>query len=252
MSGDRDFPKSTRWKSVAWRASLAACCLAFVWIVRDFEWNVVWRAAPFLLRGLGVSCLLTLLSVTLGMLGGIVLAAARLGGAWGVRHVAVAYIEIVRATPQLMVIFWVFFTYPALTGQTMSAWGAAIISLSMIAAAYLAEVIRAGLLSVPRVQGESAAVSGLSPMQTFTYVLLPQAVRNMLPALIAHFVMIFKITSLVYVIGLIDFFRATIIVNNRDLAPYALYTTMAVVYFACSYGLSFVVRRLDPKYTLVS
>jgi len=237
---------------MVWRVGLAACWFAFFWIVRDFQWSVVWRTAPFLLKGLGVSCLLTIVSVTLGMLGGIVLAAARLGGAWGVRHIAVAYIEIIRATPQLMVIFWVFFTYPALTGQTMSAWEAAIISLSMIAAAYLAEVIRAGLLSLPRVQAESAKVTGLSPVQTFIHVLLPQAVRNMLPALIAHFVMIFKITSLVYMIGLTDFFRATIIINNRDIAPYALYTTMAVVYFSCSYGLSFIVRRLDPKYTLVS
>jgi len=243
---------SMRWKLLVWRGGLAACCLSFVWLVRGFQWNVVWRAAPFLIQGLGVSCVLAVVSVAFGMLGGTILAAARLGGVWGVRHIAVAYIEIIRATPQLMVIFWVFFTIPALTGQHMAIWEAAIISLSMIASAYLAEVIRAGLQSVPRVQSESARVTGLNPTQTFVHVLLPQALRNMLPALIAHFVMIFKITSLVYVIGLIDFFRATIIVNNRDLAPYALYTTMAVVYFGCSYGLSIIVRRLDPKYTLVS
>ena len=73
----------------------------------------------------------------------------------------------------------------------------------------------------------------------------------MLPALIAHFVMMFKITSLVYVIGIIDFFRAIILVNNRDFAPYALYTTMAVGYLVCCWALSWLVRRLDPKYTLM-
>lgn len=252
MMRDRAGDAGNRGKLIVWRIGLSVACLALIWTVRDFGWTVVWRTAPFLLYGLAISCALTAVSVAAGMLAGIALAAARLSGAWAIRHIAIAYIEIVRAIPQLMVIFWVFFTYPALTGQTMSAWWAAIISLSMIAAAYLAEVVRAGLMSVPAVQAESAAVTGLSRLQAFVYILLPQAIRNMVPALLAHFVMIFKVTSLVYVIGLIDFFRAVIIVNNRDFAPYALYTTMAVVYFACCYLLSSVVRRLDPKYILVS
>lgn len=237
---------------VLWRGGVAVACLALVWMVHDFRWDVVWRTAPFLLSGLEVSLILAAISVVVGLLLAIPLAAARLKGPWGVRHLAIAYIELIRAIPQLMVIFWVYFTYPAATGQTMSAWAAAIISLSLIASAYLAEVVRAGLLSVPVVQAESAIVSGLSPLQAFVYVLLPQAIRNMVPALVAHFVMIFKVTSLVYVIGMIDFFRATIIINNRDLAPYALYTNMAVVYFFCCYGLSFLVRSLDPSYTLNS
>ena len=101
-------------------------------------------------------------------------------------------------------------------------------------------------------QRESAYATGLSAAQAFTRIVLPQALRNMLPALIAHFVLMFKITSLVYVIGLIDFFRAVILVNNREFAPYALYTTLAVGYFVCCYALSWLVRRLDPKYTLTS
>jgi glutamate/aspartate transport system permease protein len=122
----------------------------------------------------------------------------------------------------------------------------------MIAAAYLAEVIRAGLASVPPVQRESAYAAGLTPAQSFVFVVLPQGLRNMLPALVAHLVMMFKITSLVYVIGLIDFFRAVILVNNREFAPYALYMTMGAVYFLCCWAMSLVVKRLDPKYTLVS
>jgi His/Glu/Gln/Arg/opine family amino acid ABC transporter permease subunit len=216
------------------------------------RWDVVWEAAPFLLRGLGVSTLLALVSVAVGLVAGTLLAAARMAGPIGIRQLAIGYIELVRATPQIMVIFWVFFSVPALTGVKLTAWPAALIALSMIAAAYLAEVIRAGLASVPPVQRESAYAAGLTAAHTFLFVVLPQGLRNMLPALVAHLVMMFKITSLVYVIGLIDFFRAVILVNNREFAPYALYITMGAVYFLCCWAMSLVIRRLDPKYTLVS
>ena len=98
--------------------------------------------------------------------------------------------------------------YPVFAGHNMSPWTGAVVSLTMIASAYLAEVVRGGLLSVPKIQSESATVIGLSRTQTFICVLLPQACRNMLPAFITTLVTSFKVTSLVYVIGLIDFFRA--------------------------------------------
>ena len=241
-----------RRKELLWRLGIAVALAALVWSLRDLRWSVVWNAAPFLLRALGVSWLLTIISVASGMVAGVLLAALRLRGPAGLRHLAVGYIELIRATPQIMVIFWVFFSAGTLTGVRLTAWPAAIIALSMIAAAYLAEVIRAGLQSVPRIQHESAWSTGLSPIQAFVHVALPQALRNMVPALIAHVVMMFKITSLVYVIGLIDFFRATILVNNREFAPYELYITMGAVYFVCCGALSLLVRRMDPKYTLQS
>ncbi|MCC7274526.1 MAG: amino acid ABC transporter permease [Alphaproteobacteria bacterium] len=239
-----------RRKEVLWRLALLAILGFVAWSLRDLRWSVVWEASPFLLRALGVSWLLTIVSVAVGMVAGTVLAAARLYGPPGIRHLAVGYIELIRAVPQIMVIFWVFFSAPKLIGMKLSAWPAGIVALSMIASAYLAEVIRAGLASVPRIQHETAWSSGLGATQTFVHVALPQALRNMLPALIAHFVMMFKITSLVYVIGLIDFFRAIVLVNNREFAPYELYLTMGAVYFVCSWALSLLVRRLDPKYTL--
>lgn len=246
----RDWPHAV--KLGLWRAGIAALLGAMAALAWDFRWSVVRDSLPFLLRGLGISWLLTIISVLIGLGAGTLLALARTAGPAGIRHLATVYIEVIRAIPQLMVIFWVFFGWPAISGKTLSAWSAALISLTMIAASYLAEVVRAGLGSVPEVQVESAYATGLTKAQTFARVVLPQAFRNMLPALIAHIVMMFKITSLVYVIGLIDFFRAIVLVNNRDFAPYALYTTMAVGYFVCCWALSWLVRRLDPKYTLIS
>jgi His/Glu/Gln/Arg/opine family amino acid ABC transporter permease subunit len=252
MIGTRpgDWPLAV--KEWLWRLAVALAVAAFAWYSRGADWGVVRKAAPMLLKGIGISFLLAIFSVIAGMILGTVLAVARTSAPFGIRHAAIGFIEIIRAVPQLMVIFWVFFTWPALTGTGMSPWAAALLSLTVIAAAYLAEIVRAGLQSVPRIQRESAFATGLSSWQTFSRVVLPQALRNMLPALIATFVMMFKVTSLVYVVGIIDFFRAVIIVNNRDFAPYALYTTLAVGYFVCCYALSWLVRKLDPKYALTT
>lgn len=247
-AGDR---ASLAAKERYWRLTLLALVLWGAWMTRDFRWEVVWESAPFLLEGLALSWLLAVVSIGLGMLAAVPLAAARVYGPAGVRHLATAFIEVVRATPELMIIFWVFFAFPPLIGHAVSNWTAAVAALSVMAAAYLAEVIRGGLYSVRKEQWEGALSSGLSRPQAFVYIILPQAVRNMLPALIAQLVSQFKNTSLVYVIGVIEFFRAAAIVNNAVFAPYALYTTMAIGYFISCWLLGWLVRQLDPKYLLV-
>jgi His/Glu/Gln/Arg/opine family amino acid ABC transporter permease subunit len=237
-------------KSWAWIIFIWSLLLIGAFWVRDLRWYVVWEAWPLLLKGLGISWLLALLSVAFGSVVAVPLAMARVYGPRGIRHAATALIEIVRATPELMVVFWVFFMYPILSGKNLSAWAAAILALTLIAAAYLAEVIRSGIQSVPRQQTEASLASGLSAAQSFRYIILPQALRNMAPAFIAQLVMLFKTTSLVYVIGVIEFFRTIILVNNARYAPYALYLTMGIGYFVSCYTLSWLVRRMDPKYLL--
>ena len=159
-------------------------------------------------------------------------------------------IEAVRATPELMIIFWVYFTLPVVTGSQVSAWNAALGSLSVIAAAYLAEVVRAGLYSVPSAQREAAAALGLKPFAVFRLVVMPQALRNILPALIAQLVSLFKMTSLVYAIGVMDFFRAVTVTNSAVYAPYPLYVVLAAGYFVSCWAITRVVRALDPGYQL--
>ena len=237
-------------KERLWRLALLTLILWGAWMARDLRWAVVWDSLPLLLGGLATSWALALLSVGLGGLAAIPLAVARVYGPPGLRHAAAAVIEVVRATPELMIVFWIFFALPGLIGVAISNWTAAVAALSLIASAYLAEVVRGGLYSVPKAQWEGALSTGLNRPQVFAYVILPQAARNMVPALVAQAVILFKTTSLVYVIGVIEFFRAVVIVNNSAFAPYALYITMAVGYFLCSWLLTWAVRRLDPKYIL--
>jgi len=234
-------------EKLLWRAIIVALIIIGILLVRDHRWQVILDAGPFLLRGLKVSWLLTFASVGLGLPISIFLALLRLNGPPIIKQLAVGTIEVVRATPQLMLIFWVFFAVPAITGNKVPAWTAAIVSLTLIAAAYLAEVVRAGILSVPKIQIESGIATGLTRFQIVVYVVLPQAFRNMVPALIATIVLMFKITSLIYVVGITDFFRAVILVNNREFEPVALYTTLATGYFICCYALSWTVYRIDAK-----
>ena len=233
-----------------WRAAVTCALLVALLLLRGQRWDVVMASGPFLLKSLGVSWLLTLAAIAIGLPAGILLALLRTAGPPPLRQIAVGVIEVVRATPQLMVIFWIFFAVPAMTGHKVPAWTAAIVSLSLIAASYLAEVVRAGVQSVPRIHTESGLVTGLTRVQIFSSIVLPQALRNMIPALIATLVMMFKTTSLIYVVGITDFFRAVILINNREFEPVALYTTLAAGYFACCWLLSWIVRRLDPAYVL--
>jgi polar amino acid transport system permease protein len=241
---------SDRRQAIGWWIFVAAVGAFLTYKLLALNWGLVWRISPLLLQGFGITWLLTVLSIGVGMLIGVLLAFARISRVAPLRYLAIAYIETIRATPQLMVIFWIFFTYPVLMGHQMTPWSGASISLTLIASAYLAEVVRGGVLSVPKIQAESATVIGLTRAQSFFYVLLPQACRNMLPAFTATAVMSFKTTSLVYVIGMIDFFRSATLMNNRYFAPATIYTVVAIVYFLSCFALSRLLSMLDPKYRL--
>jgi His/Glu/Gln/Arg/opine family amino acid ABC transporter permease subunit len=240
-----------RHKIFAWRIAMGIIVLTAVYSVRDLEWDKIYPSWQFLLTGLGRSWLLAVVAIALGAIAAIPLALLRVYGPRFLRYPAIGIIEVVRATPELMIIFWVYFTLPIVTGQAISSWQAAILSLSVIAAAYLAEVIRAGLYSVGVGQQEAGFSTGMTSYLTFRYVILPQALRNMVPALIAQLIALFKTTSLVYAIGVMEFLRSVIVTNNAVFAPYPLYITLGVGYFVSCFVITRFVRYFDPKYQLV-
>jgi polar amino acid transport system permease protein len=225
-----------------WGLALAVLGAAALILGMTGSWRILWENRYYFGMGLLISWSLSISAISIGLIVGIVLAVARLYAPTGLRHISIAFIEIVRAIPDLMVIFWIYYGAPSLTGIRVDAMPVAIASLSVIASVYLAEDVRAGINSIPAVQLESAYASGLTAYQIFLFITLPQALRNMIPAMIATFVRIFKVTSVVFVVGVVDFFRAAIIVNNIDNAPYEIYTIIAVVYFVCCYGISLLVR----------
>lgn len=244
-------PEELKHKQRIWALIVSVLVLVGIWCVKDFRWAPLAPSWYFILKGLGVSIVLSIFSICIGFILAVPLAVARVYGPPGVRQASVALIECIRSIPELMVIFWIFFLLPRIAGGPVDGWTSALIAMSLIAAAYLAEVIRAGLYAVPGGQWEAGLSTGLNLMQTFFRIVLPQALRSMLPAMLGQFIMLFKTTSLVYIVGVIDFFKAVQIINSTAYSPYASYTILAVGYFICCKLLSMIIYKIDPSYKVI-
>lgn len=202
----------------------------------------------FLAGGLGVTLGLALLSIAISFVAGTLLALARLARPAVVRWPAVAYIEGMRALPVLLVILFAYLGLPAVIGAKLSPFAAGVIALSAFTAALIAEIVRAGILSVPRGIVEAAQAQALSPAARLRLVVLPIALRRMSPALTAQFVTLLKDTSLTAVIGNLDLLRrGQIVYSEPPFQPLPVYVLLALVYFAVNYGLSQVARTFERR-----
>ena len=184
-------------------------------------------------------------AMVLGFLLGIALALARLATSAWLSLPAKLYVEFFRGVPLVMVIFWFWFIIPAFLGRSLPEYSVALTAFVVFEAAYLAEIVRAGIQSVPRGQIEAATATGLTRAPMMRHVILPHALRNMVPALVTQFIVLLKDTSLASIIGYVDLTKAAQIVNNREIRPFELYLFIAVVYWLCSYGISLCARRWD-------
>jgi His/Glu/Gln/Arg/opine family amino acid ABC transporter permease subunit len=188
---------------------------------------------------------LALPAIVLGFILGTLIGLARLSRARWLSLPATIYVEFFRGVPLVMVIFWFWFIIPTLLGRSLPEYSVALTAFVIFEAAYLAEIVRAGIQSVPRGQVEAATATGLSQAQMMRHVILPQALRNMIPALATQFIVLLKDTSLASIIGYVDLTKAAQIVNNREIRPFELYLFIAVVYWLCSYTISGYARRLE-------
>ena len=181
---------------------------------------------------------LALPAIVLGFILGTLIGLARLARARWIHWPARIYVEFFRGVPLVMVIFWFWFIIPMLAGKALPEYTVALTAFVIFEAAYLAEIVRAGIQSVPRGQIEAATATGLKRAQLTCHVVLPQALRNMIPALVTQFIVLLKDTSLASIIGYVDLTKAAQIVNNREIRPFELYLFIAVVYWVCSYAMS--------------
>lgn len=190
---------------------------------------------------------LALPAIVLGFLLGLLIGLARLSNSTWLSLPAKIYVEFFRGVPLVMVIFWFWFIVPALLGRSLPEYSVALTAFVVFEAAYLAEIVRAGIQSVPRGQVEAATATGLSRTPMMRYVILPQALRNMIPALVTQFIVLLKDTSLASIIGYVDLTKAAQIVNNREIRPFELYLFIAAVYWLCSYAMSRYAHRLESR-----
>lgn len=189
-------------------------------------------------------------AIVFGFILGTLVGLARLSRSRWLNWPAKVYVEFFRGVPLVMVIFWFWFMIPALVGKSLPEYSVALTAFVIFEAAYLAEIVRAGIQSVPRGQVEAATATGLSKNQLMRHVILPQALRNMIPALVTQFIVLVKDTSLASIIGYVDLTKAAQIVNNREIRPFELYLFIAGVYWLCSYSMSRYARRIESRLAL--
>lgn len=217
--------------------------------------EVIWRNLPFLmLQGflgignfVGGTLRLAIPSIVLGFVLGIFIGIARLAPQRWIRVPATLYVEFFRGVPLVMVIFWMWFIMPIVLKTTIPEFGVALTAFVVFEAAYLGEIVRAGIQSVPRGQVEAGTALGLTSAQGMRFVILPQALKNMIPSLVTQFIVLFKDTSLASIIGFMDLTKAAQVVNNREIRPFPIYLFIAVVYWVCTYSMSRYARYLEKR-----
>ncbi|MER9858320.1 MULTISPECIES: amino acid ABC transporter permease [unclassified Mesorhizobium] len=201
---------------------------------------------PLALRGLGMTVMLSLISLVLGTLLGFGLGILRTGGNRLISGLIGAWVDLIRGTPFLVQIFLIFFILPEF-GIELDAFTAGIIALTNLAACFICEIVVAGIRSVPTGQVEAALASGLSRWQRMRQVVLPQARRIVLPPLVGQYVLLIKDSSVVSAIGLTDLTRVGWLVVQRVPNGLLVFFLVGVGYFIVCYPLIMLARRLEQR-----
>ena len=212
----------------------------------EYQLQVLMRSVPYLLEGALVTLKITAVSVLIGLLIGTFAGMGRLSKSKWINYPVSAYVEFIRGTPLLVQIFIIYFGLPSI-GLNLQAYPAAIAALGINSGAYVAEIVRAGIQSVPKGQYEAARSLGMTHGQAMRYVILPQAFRNILPALGNEFIALLKDSSLVSVIGLEALIKKGQIVISTTFASFSIYGGVALIYFAMTFVLSRVVRYVEKR-----
>jgi glutamate/aspartate transport system permease protein len=229
-------------------------------MLSGFDFDVIQRSAPYLFReGMTFTLTLTAMAMTGGIVFGTLLAMMRLSSYRALNVPAAAYVNLMRSVPLVLVIFWFYFLVPFIAAWMIGAsqpvqvgaFLSSVITFTMFEAAYYAEIMRAGIQSVPRAQVAAGQALGLNYWQSMGYIVLPQAFRNMLPVLLTQTIILFQDTSLVYVLSITDFLGAAAKIAQRDGRLVEMYLFVALVYFVISFTLSWFVKRLQARIAIV-
>lgn len=224
------------------------------------DFSSITNSWGYILEGVKYTIELTVITAIGGLILGTGLALCRLSTSKILSEFSKLYTNLMRAVPLVLVLFWFFLLmpevlkvllgldHPVMIGAEMTA----IITFVLFEAAYFAEIMRAGIQSVSKGQMSAAMALGLRYGQTMRYVILPQAVRNMLPVLLTQTIILFQDTSLVYVISGNDFMGAVSKIAQRDGQLVLMYSFAAVCYLSVSVSLSMLVRRLQRKISVAA
>jgi polar amino acid transport system permease protein len=200
------------------------------------------------LGGLAITFALSVLGIGFAFPLGIALALGRLSPFRALRWPATAIVYVARGVPLIMFIFWMYYFVPVLLGRPVSGFTTLVVTLVVYQAAYLAEIVRAGIEGLPEGQMEASRSLGLSYLQAMRKVILPQALHNMVPSMLGQFISTIKETSLGYVIGVNELTFAANQVNGTLLTkPFQVFAILAAIYFVLCFSLTQVARHLERR-----
>lgn len=210
------------------------------------DWDIVQTAIPLLAKGTLVTLQIALISGVLSILLGFALGLSALGNVRLLRLLVAGYVDFIRGTPLLIQIFLIFFALPVVGVRLDEIW-AGIVALSINTAAYMAETVRGGVGSVERGQTEAARSIGMTQPQILTYILLPQALRPMVPPLTNELITMTKNTSLLSVISVYELTRAGQAIISVHFVPFEIYLLLALYYYVLIKSLSWFSRWVETR-----
>jgi len=212
-----------------------------------FRWDVVAANLPFLLSGLWLTLTISAITLVASVILGMIVALADMSRFWPVRFVGQLWGEVIRNTPILVQLLWTYYVLPIVFGIEINAFFASIIGLSIYSSAFIAEVYRAGIQSVPKGHREAAQVLGLSPFDAFARIVMPQAIRTILPPLAANFVQLIKYSSLASVISVGEVTRRATELSSTTFRPLEIFSFVALVYLVICWPLAQGIRIWERR-----
>lgn len=212
-----------------------------------FRWDVIPANFGFLASGIQMTLFLSVVTLVVATVLGMVIAVMQMSRFRLARIIALVVGEIVRNTPILVQLLWVYYVLPIVFDIRIDALTAAIIGLSVYSAVFISEAFRAGIATVPVGHREAAEVLGLTPLQSFTRIVLPQAIRSVLPPLAANFVQLIKYSSLASVVSVNEVTRRGMELSSSTFRPLEIFTFIAVIYFVICWPLTQSIRYWESR-----
>ncbi|ASS76196.1 arginine ABC transporter permease [Tumebacillus algifaecis] len=213
----------------------------------DLNFERIVPSIPYMLEGIKVTLQFTLLSAVLGFLWGTVLSLFKISTIKPLRWFAVGYTSIFRGTPLILQLTIVYFATPQLTGYQISALEAGVLAFSLNSAAYISETIRAGILAVDKGQREAAMALGVPYRRMMLDIIMPQALKNILPALVNESIALLKESALVSTIGAADVLRRATIVGAEKYIYFEPLIVAGIIYYVMVMALTFGARLLERR-----
>jgi polar amino acid transport system permease protein len=214
----------------------------------QFRWDTVLGSNfDFLMSGLQMTLVISAATLALAMIAGLIIALLDMSRFPPARWIGLTFGEIIRNTPILVQLLWVYYVLPIVFNIRVSSLAGILIGLSLYMAAFISEVYRAGIQAVPKGQREAAQVLGLTPVQSFMRIVLPQAIRMTLPPLASNFVQLIKFSSLGAVISVSEITRRGMELSSSTFRPLEIFSFIAVVYFFICWPLAMAIRIWEGR-----